>query len=335
MASAVFVEPDLRDERLKRRRDHSMLIAGADRHSASGQTIEREAPAHIGFVVASYPLGPAEDVDAAVAAARRAFDDGPWPRMSAGERSRVMMRVTALLDAHREELATIESLEAGKPIVQARNEIGGSIDLWEYAAGQVRGLHGEVYTNLGPDVVGMVIREPVGVVGVITPWNFPIIIACEWIPWIIGVGSTLVIKPGEFTSGTTVRLAGLIREAGVPEGVVNVATGYGDPVGEALTRHPGVDMISFTGSLRVGRAVGAAAAAIVQKTIVEDFLSRLSALTSPVTFGDPLNEETMAGVRPESTGSTNTRNSRPFTRSMACVTHGSSLTARVARPTSI
>ena len=269
MESAAFIEPDLRDSRLGRTRDYAMLVAGADRASTTGETIERETPGHSGFVVGRYPRGTAEDVDAAVKAARQAFDEGPWPRMPAVERSRAMMRVAVLLEKHREELATIESLEAGKPITQARGEIGGCIDLWEYAAGQVRGLHGEVHSNLGADVVAMVMREPVGVVGVITPWNFPVIIACERIPWVIGAGNTMVIKPSEFTSGTTLRLAGLIREAGVPDGVVNVVTGYGDPVGDALTRHAGVDMVSFTGSLRVGRLVGAAAAATVKRVGLE------------------------------------------------------------------
>ena len=267
--SAIFIEPKLTDERLAATRDYSMLIAGQDHASTSGEIIERESPGHSGAVVARYPKGTAADVDVAIAAARQAFDDGPWPRMPGAERSRAMLRVAVLMERHREELATIESLEAGKPITQARAEIGGCIDLWEYAAGQVRGLHGEAHTNLGPDVVGMVLREPVGVVGVITPWNFPIIIACERIPWVIGAGNTTVIKPSEFTSGTTLRLAGLIREAGIPDGVVNVVTGYGDPVGDALTRHPGVDMVSFTGSLRVGRLVGAAAAATVKRVGLE------------------------------------------------------------------
>jgi acyl-CoA reductase-like NAD-dependent aldehyde dehydrogenase len=343
MGSAAFIEPDLKDARLGNTRDYAMLLGGADYVSTTRETIERETPGHSGFVVARYPRGTAEDVDAAVKAARKAFDEGPWPRMPAAERSRAMMRVAALLEKHREELATVESLEAGKPITQARNEIDGCVDLWEYAAGQVRGLHGEAHTNLGPDVVAMVIREPVGVVGVITPWNFPIIIACERIPWIIGAGNAMVMKPSEFTSGTTLRLAALIREAGVPDGVVNVVTGYGDPVGDALTRHPGVDMVSFTGSLTVGRLVGAAASAtvkrvglelggkgpqvifadadlddaadgaafgllfnngqccisgsrlIVHRSIVEDFLVRLTRLSSCVTFGDPLNEKTMVG----------------------------------------
>lgn len=267
--SATFIQPKLTDERLTVARDYAMLIGGQDRASTSGELIERESPGHSGAVVGRYPRGTLGDVDAAVAAARHAFDEGPWSRMPAAERSRAMMRVAALIERHREDLATIESLEAGKPITQARSEIGGCIDLWDYAAGQVRGLHGEVHTNLGPDIVGMVMREPVGVVGVITPWNFPIIIACERIPWVIGAGNAMVIKPSEFTSGTTLRLAGLIREAGIPDGVVNVVTGYGDPVGDALTRHPGVDMISFTGSLRVGRLVGVAAAVTVKRVGLE------------------------------------------------------------------
>ena len=268
MSTATFISPDLSDPRLAETRTYPMIIGHEDRHPLDG-TIERESPGHDGRIVSRYVQGSAQDVDAAVRAARAAFDDGPWPRMSGADRSRAMMRVAALMDRHRDELATIEVLEAGKPITQARSEIAGCIDLWEYAAGQVRGLHGEVHTEFGPDVIGFVIREPVGVVGVITPWNFPLIVACERIPWVIGAGATMVIKPSEFTSGTTIRLAELIREAGVPPGVVNVVTGYGDSVGDALTRHPGVDMISFTGSARVGRIVGAAAAATVKRVGLE------------------------------------------------------------------
>ena len=343
MSSATFIEPNLKDERLQRRRDYSMVIGGSDHASNTDEVIDRESPGHSGAIVGRYPRGSAKDVDLAVKVARKAFDEGPWPRMPAAERSRAMMRVAVLLEKYREELATIESLEAGKPISQARSEIGGCIDLWEYGAGQVRGLHGDVHTNLDTDVIGMVLREPIGVVGVITPWNFPIIIACERIPWVIGAGCTMVIKPSEFTSGTTLRLGQIIREAGIPEGVVNVITGYGDPVGDAITRHPGIDMVSFTGSLKIGRVVGAAAAAtikrvglelggkgpqvifadadleaaadgaafgllfnngqccisgsrlIVQKSVAEELVSRLSALTGRVRYGDPLNERTMVG----------------------------------------
>ena len=268
MSVATFLQPDLLDPRLAEARTYSMLVGGENRPS-EGEPIEREAPGHAGRIVARFPRGSARDVDAAVAAARAAFDHGPWPGMPAAERARAMLRVAALMERDREQLATIEAIEAGKPITQARAEINGCIDLWEYAAGQVRGLHGEVHTNLGGDVIGMVMREPVGVVGVITPWNFPLVIACERIPWVIGAGATMVIKPSEFTSGTTLLLGELIREAGVPAGVVNVVTGYGDPVGDALTRHPGVDMISFTGSVRVGRIVGAAAAATVKRVGLE------------------------------------------------------------------
>lgn len=268
-ASTMFIAPDPTDERLTRRRDYQMLIGGRDCASESGETIEREAPGHAGIIVGRYPRGSARDVDAAVQAARAAFDTGPWPRLSAAERSRALMRVAGLLRDHAEELATIETLEVGKPIAQARKEVGGSIDLWEYAAGQLRGLHGDVHTELAPDVIGMVLREPVGVVGIITPWNFPLVIASERLPWAIGVGCTVVIKPSEFTSGTTIRLGQLIREAGIPDGVVNVVTGHGDPVGEAISRHPDIDMVAFTGSIRVGRIIGANAAGTVKRVGLE------------------------------------------------------------------
>ena len=142
---------------------------------------------------------------------------GPWPRMSGAERSRIMYRVSQLILANAEELALIESLEVGKPIAQARGEIEFCADLWAYAAGQARALEGNSHNNIGEDRLGLVLREPVGVVGIITPWNFPFIIASERVPWAIGAGCTVVLKPSEFTSGTSIRMAELALEAGVPD----------------------------------------------------------------------------------------------------------------------
>lgn len=189
-----FVTPDKSDTRLARR-TYQMLIGGKSVDAASGKTIERESPGHAGHVIGVWPEASTGDTEAAIAAARDAFDSGPWPRMSAAERSRIMFRVAELIQKNVEKIALVESLEVGKPIAQARGEIAFSADLWSYAAGQTRGVHGDSHNDIGDDRLGLVLREPVGVVGIITPWNFPFIIASERVPWAIGAGCTVILKP--------------------------------------------------------------------------------------------------------------------------------------------
>lgn len=246
-----------------------MLVDGRSIEAASGKAIERFSPGHAGVLVGTWPEAAAEDVRAAIAAARRAFDEGPWPRMTGAERSRVMLRIAAGIEARVDELALIESLEVGKPIAQARGEIAFCADLWSYAAGQARAIEGETFNTLGEDRLGLVLREPIGVVGIITPWNFPFIIASERVPWAIGTGSTVVVKPSELTSGTTIRMAEIARDAGLPDGVFNVVTGYGDPAGQTLAEDPRTDMIAFTGSTRVGIKLGEIAARTVKRVGLE------------------------------------------------------------------
>src|SRR6202007_2876916 len=145
-------------------------------------------------------------------------------------------------------LACFETREAGKPIAQASGEIEGAADIWRYAASLARELSGESYANLGADRLGFVLREPIGVVSIITPWNFPLLIVSQKLPFALAAGCTCVIKPSELTSGTTLRLGKILAEAGVPDGVVNIVSGYGDPVGSRLRLHPQVDMMLFSGS---------------------------------------------------------------------------------------
>jgi acyl-CoA reductase-like NAD-dependent aldehyde dehydrogenase len=263
-----FVAPDLSDDRLTRKRRFAMLVDGRSVAAASGEMIERQSPGH-GTAVSEWPAASAADVGKAIAAARTAFDTGPWPRMSGAERSRIMFRVAELMLKHQEELALIESLEVGKPIAQARGEVAYCADLWSYAAGLARGLEGETQNTIGASRLGLVLREPIGVVGIITPWNFPLIIVSERVPWAIAVGCTTVVKPSEFTSGTTIRLAELALEAGVPPGVFNVVTGYGDPAGQVLAEDPRTDMIAFTGSLRVGTRLAEIAGRSIKRTGLE------------------------------------------------------------------
>ncbi|WP_425475464.1 aldehyde dehydrogenase family protein [Mesorhizobium quangtriensis] len=264
----TFIVPKLDDSRLRSAR-YSMLIGGKSVNAASGKTILRESPGHLGNVVGEWPDASADDVKNAIAAAREAFDKGPWPRMSGAERSRLLYRVSELILANLDELALAECLEVGKPIAQARGEIEYCADLWAYAAGQARGQEGDSFNNIGDNRLGLVLREPVGVVGIITPWNFPFIIASERVPWAIGAGCTVVLKPSEFTSGTSVRMAELAREAGIPDGVFNVVTGYGNPAGQVLAEDPRVDMVAFTGSVRVGTLLAEIAAKQVKRVGLE------------------------------------------------------------------
>ncbi len=246
-----------------------MLIGGKSVEAQSGKRIERGSPGHSGAIVGSWPQASADDVCLAIGAAREAFDVGPWPRLSGAERSAILYRIAELIEARVEDLAIAECLEVGKPIAQARGEIGYCADMWRYAAGQARALEGQAHNAIGDDRLGLVLREAVGVVGIITPWNFPFIIASERVPWSIGVGCTVVLKPSELTSGTSVMMAEIARDAGLPDGVFNVVTGYGDPAGQTLAEDPGTDMVAFTGSVRVGTRIGEIAARQVKRVGLE------------------------------------------------------------------
>jgi len=248
-------------------RDRAMWIDGRD-DAGAGATFERHSPAH-GALVTRAPRGGAADADRAIAAARKAFDTGPWPKMTASERSGVLLRVADAIDRDRDQIAYLDSLESGKPISQALGEIEGSADIWRYAAALARTLHGESYASLGSDRLGFVLREPIGVVSIITPWNFPLLIVSQKLPFALAAGCTCVVKPSEMTSASTLHLARLLDEAGLPKGACNVVTGYGPEVGAPMTTDPRIDMISFTGSTAVGRAAMAAASATLKKVSME------------------------------------------------------------------
>jgi betaine-aldehyde dehydrogenase len=244
-----------------------LLIGGRETNAVSGESFERSSPAH-DVVVGSYARGNADDVDKAVLAARKAFDEGPWPRRAGIERARVLHRTSELIRRDRVDLARIESLESGKPITQALEEVDGSADLWEYAASLARHSYGDAHNDLGQDVLAMVVNEPVGVISIITPWNFPLLIVSQKLPFALAAGCTAVVKPSELTAGTTARLGRLLLEAGLDDGVVNVVTGQGG-VGAAMASHPGTDMVSFTGSTAVGRKVASSAGAQLKRIELE------------------------------------------------------------------
>lgn len=219
--------------------------------------------------VATFARGTVEDTARAVAAARTAFDDGSWPRQSGQERARALLRLAELMRRDAEKLARIEAEEVGKPIRLARGDVQSSIGLVEYAAALAMTLHGEVYSQLGEDFTGLVVREPCGVVGMITPWNFPLLQLCQKLPFALGAGCTAVCKPSEFTAGTTVEMSRLVAESGIPGGVFNVVTGSGSVVGQALAESPDVDLLSFTGSTDVGRSVVAASRGNLKRVSLE------------------------------------------------------------------
>jgi betaine-aldehyde dehydrogenase len=245
-----------------------MLIDGEFCEAQSGQRADRQSPAH-GVVVSSYPDAAAADVERAVAAARRAFDQGEWATLPGRRRAEVLLAIAAGIEGKLDELALLESLESGKPLKQAHDEVSGCVDLWRYAAALARTLHGESYNSLGESVLGVVLRQPIGVVAMITPWNFPLWILSQKLPFALAAGCTCVIKPSELTSGTTMMLGQILMDAGVPAGVVNIVTGLGPAVGQPLVSHPDVDMLSFTGSTRVGREIGAEGGRQLKKVSLE------------------------------------------------------------------
>ena len=249
-------------------RSHELFVNGRFAPAKSGKTIERVSPAH-GIRVSTYAEAGSADLDLALDAARAAFDNGPWPAMSGAERSRILHKLADLIEAKLDVFAALDTLEAGKPISQARGEMAGAVDIWRYAAGLARDLHGETYSTLGANKLGLVVREPIGVVSIITPWNFPFLIVSQKLPFALAAGCTAVVKPSEMTSGSTLLLGQLLAEAGIPEGVVNILSGYGPQIGAPMTTDPRVDMVSFTGSTRVGKAAVAAASATLKKMSME------------------------------------------------------------------
>jgi betaine-aldehyde dehydrogenase len=243
-----------------------MIIDGEDAKASDGETFTRLSPAHE-VEVTSFPKGTQEDVDRAVSSARRALDAG-WRQSTGSQRSKLLLKVAELVRRDAEELALAETLETGKPITQSRNEVAGTAELWEYAASLARNTQGDAHNALGPDTLALVVHEPIGVIGMITPWNFPLLIISQKLPFALAAGNTAVIKPSESTSATTVMLGQLIREAGFPAGVVNIVTGN-RVVGAAIAEHPGIDMISFTGSTGVGKGIAAAAGRDLKKVELE------------------------------------------------------------------
>jgi phenylacetaldehyde dehydrogenase len=253
---------------------HRLFIGGRFVESAAGRAFAVVDPTS-GQEVARVPEGDAHDIDDAVTAARRAFDAGPWPKLRPSERERIMLRLADLLERHEQEFSELESVNSGRTLASTRLiDVNLSVDYLRYMAGWATKIHGQTLNTSAPYApnerfFAMTLREPVGVVGAITPWNVPLGQAIWKIAPALATGCTLVLKPAEQTPLTALRFAELIAEAGVPEGVINVVTGFGATAGAALVTHPGVDKISFTGSTEVGRQIGAAAATQMKRFTLE------------------------------------------------------------------
>ncbi len=244
------------------------LIDGQWLDSADAAVTERVTPSH-GVVVSRAAKGGKSEAEAAIAAARRAFDDGRWSQLSGKARALVLLKVADLIEANADRMALLETLESGKPITQSTGEVSGAADLWRYAASLARTLHGDSHNSLGPDILAVALKEPVGVVSIITPWNFPFWILSQKLPFALAAGCTCVVKPSELTPSTTVLLAELLIEAGLPAGTVNIVLGLGQPVGATLAEDPRDDMVTFTGSTAVGKGIAAAASGTLKKVALE------------------------------------------------------------------
>ena len=247
-----------------------LLIDGQWVEASGAQRFDVINPS-TGETLADEGLANAADVDLAVQAARRAFEQGPWGRMRPADRTRLLLKLADLLEQHGDELALLETLNTGKPLKMARAfDITLAAECLRYNAGWATKLNGETRNvSLPGDWHAYTLREPVGVVGLIVPWNVPLAMAVSKIAPALAAGCTVVLKPAELTPLTALRLGELCLDAGLPPGVVNIVTGLGHETGQALVDHPGVDKVSFTGSTAVGKALLASAAGNLKRVALE------------------------------------------------------------------
>ncbi|MBI2982110.1 MAG: aldehyde dehydrogenase family protein [Deltaproteobacteria bacterium] len=239
--------------------DHKMYINGEFVRSRSGKKMEVRNPA-TGEVIATVPEAGAEDVEAAIQAARRAFDEGAWRESTGQQRGRVLFQIAEALRREAKRLADLETLNMGKPLVESEFDIADAATCFEYFGGWATKIFGEV--NPVPDqAFSFTVKEPVGVCGLIIPWNYPILMAAWKLAPALAAGCTMILKPAEDTPLTAIELAKLLDGiADLPKGVVNVVTGYGEVAGATLARSRSVDKVAFTGSTEVGRSILRAAA---------------------------------------------------------------------------
>ncbi|MGH9779503.1 MAG: aldehyde dehydrogenase family protein, partial [Candidatus Acidiferrales bacterium] len=209
------------------------------------------------------------EVDAAVRAARAAFEDGPWPQMAAADRSKLLWKIADLIEKNIDEFAYLETIDNGKPIFESRYvDMPMVIEVFQYYAGWATKVHGETIPVRGP-FFNYTLREPIGVVAAIVPWNFPLLLASWKIAPALACGNTVIYKPAQLTSLTALKFAEICQQAGVPDGVVNVLTGKGSVIGMGLVKHPGVDKVALTGSTDTGKAVMRAGADTLKRITLE------------------------------------------------------------------
>jgi aldehyde dehydrogenase (NAD+) len=269
---------------------NEVFIGGQWRPPESGETYATVNPA-TEEVSARIAKGDERDIDVAVQAARRAFDQGPWPRMPAAERARVLWKLADLITANLDEMARLESVNTGKTLFDSgKVEIPFAAEVFRYYAGWTTKLHGETL-NLREGAFTFTLRQPLGVVGAIVPWNFPFLLASWKIAPALAAGNTIVLKPASLTPLTALRFAALTQEAGLPEGVFNVVPGPGGKAGMALVRHPGVDKIAFTGSTEVGKGIMREAAGSLKRVSLE-----LGGKSPNVVFADADLEAALRGA---------------------------------------
>jgi phenylacetaldehyde dehydrogenase len=296
MATALKINPSEDKVSSFISRTHKMLINGKWVEAASGKTFATYNPA-TGEVLTRVAEGDREDIDRAVKAARAAFETGRWSQLTPSERGRLIWKLADLLEENLEEFAELESLDNGKPLKIARAaDVPLAADLLKYMAGWATKIEGNTipisvpYTP-GAKYLAYTLREPVGVVGQIIPWNFPLLMAAWKLGPALATGNTVVLKPAEQTPLTALRLGELIQEAGIPDGVVNIVPGYGETAGAALAAHPGVDKVAFTGSTEVGKLILQAAAGNLKKVSLE-----LGGKSPNVVFADVDLDTAIAGA---------------------------------------
>jgi phenylacetaldehyde dehydrogenase len=267
----VMTVTDERDRGTRLNVPTQLFIGGKWVNALSGETFETLNPA-TGERLAEVASAGKEDVDRAVLAARKAFEFGPWSTMTPSLRGRLIWRIGDLILEHADELARLETLDNGKPLsVALAADIPLAADLFHYMAGWATKIEGNTITMSIPDSTfhSYTLREPIGVVGQIIPWNFPLLMAAWKLGPALATGNTMILKPAEQTPLSALRLAELIAEAGIPDGVVNVLTGFGETAGAAIAAHPGIDKVAFTGSTEVGKSILVAAGGNLKRVSLE------------------------------------------------------------------
>ena len=294
MATATQAVPLVEDVTKFVAKTRQMLINGKWVNAASGKTFPTYNPA-TGDVLANVAEGDKEDINRAVDAARAAFDNGPWRKLAPSERARMIWKLGDLVEKHGEEFAQLESLDNGKPLTVARvADVPGTVNMFRYMAGWTTKIEGNtIPLSAQPSgkFLAYTMREPVGVVGQIIPWNFPLLMAAWKLGPALAAGCCVVLKPAEQTPLTALLLGELIQEAGIPDGVVNIVPGYGETAGAALASHPNVDKIAFTGSTEVGKLIVHAAAGNLKKVSLE-----LGGKSPNLVFDDADIETTIPGA---------------------------------------